>query len=205
LKNAPPDAFISWGAERPYKKYNMKNICVYCGSSDGARPEYQQAAAALGRAMVEKNIDLVYGGASVGLMGTLADAVLEGGGRVTGVIPESLVDREISHPGLTELVVVESMHARKSVMAELSDAFIALPGGIGTMDELFEILTWAHLGIHQKPCALLNVAGYYDHLTAFVNYGVDQGFIRQETAAKLMIQDDPNALIEQFAELSVSV
>jgi len=183
----------------------MKKICVYCGSSDGARPEYRQAAAALGSAMVDKNIDLVYGGASVGLMGALADAVLDGGGSVTGVIPKSLVNREISHQGLTELVIVDSMHERKSMMADLSEAFIALPGGIGTMDELFEILTWAHLGIHQKPCALLNVAGYYDHLNAFVNYGVDQGFIRQETAAKLMIQDDPDTLIEQFAGWSVSV
>ena len=185
----------------PINKY-MRKICVYCGSSDGVRPEYRQAAAALGRAMVEKNIDLVYGGASVGLMGALADEVLDGGGSVTGVIPESLVNREISHPGLTELVIVDSMHERKSMMADLSDAFIALPGGIGTMDEMFEILTWAHLGIHQKPCALLNVAGYYDHLNAFVNYGVDQGFIRQQTAAKLMIQDDPKTLIDQFAEIA---
>jgi hypothetical protein len=181
----------------------MKKICVYCGSSDGARPEYRQAAAALGRAMVKNDIDLVYGGASVGLMGTLADTVLDGGGKVTGVIPESLVNREISHPGLTELVVVNSMHERKSMMAELSDAFIALPGGIGTMDELFEILTWAHLGIHNKPCALLNVAGYYDHLNAFVNYGVNQGFIGKQTEAKLIIQDDPGAVLGLFMESSV--
>jgi hypothetical protein len=184
-------------------KFNMKKICVYCGSSDGARPEYRQAAAALGRAMVKNDIDLVYGGASVGLMGTLADTVLDGGGKVTGVIPESLVNREISHPGLTELVVVNSMHERKSMMAELSDAFIALPGGIGTMDELFEILTWAHLGIHNKPCALLNVAGYYDHLNAFVNYGVNQGFIGKQTEAKLIIQDDPGAVLGLFMESSV--
>lgn len=181
----------------------MKKICVYCGSSDGASPEYRQAAAVLGRTMAEKNIDLVYGGASVGLMGTLADTVLDGGGRVTGVIPESLVNREISHSALTELVVVESMHERKSMMAELADAFIALPGGIGTMDEFFEILTWSHLGIHQKPCALLNVAGFYDHLTAFVNYGVNQGFIRKQTAEKLIIQDDPKALVDMFIGLSV--
>ena len=176
----------------------MRKICVYCGSSDGTRPEYRQAAADLGRSMVEKNLDLVYGGAGVGLMGTLADTVLSGGGRVTGVIPESLINREISHPGLTELVVVGSMHERKSMMADLSDAFIALPGGIGTMDELFEILTWAHLGIHKKPCALLNMVGYYDHLNAFVQHGVDQGFIRKETAAKLIIQDDPESLLDLF-------
>lgn len=181
-------------------KLNMKKICVYCGSSDGARPEYRKAAVDFGRAMVKNNIDLVYGGASVGLMGKLADTVLDGGGKVTGVIPESLVNREISHPGLTELVVVNSMHERKSMMAELSDAFIALPGGIGTMDELFEILTWAHLGIHNKPCALLNVAGYYDHLNAFVNYGVNQGFIGKQTATKLIIQEDPKALLDQFIE-----
>ena len=173
---------------------------MYCGSSDGARPEYRQAAAALGRAMLEKDIDLVYGGAGVGLMGTLADTVLQGGGRVTGVIPEALINREISHPGLTELVVVGSMHERKSMMAELSDGFIALPGGIGTMEELFEILTWSHLGIHKKPCALLNVVGYYDHLNAFTQHGVNQGFIRKETEAKLIIKEDPKALLDLFLE-----
>jgi uncharacterized protein (TIGR00730 family) len=178
----------------------MQKICVYCGSSDGARPEYRQAAAALGRAMLEKDIDLVYGGAGVGLMGTLADTVLQGGGRVTGVIPEALINREISHPGLTELVVVGSMHERKSMMAELSDGFIALPGGIGTMEELFEILTWSHLGIHKKPCALLNVVGYYDHLNAFTQHGVNQGFIRKETEAKLIIKEDPKALLDLFLE-----
>nr|WP_320013763.1 TIGR00730 family Rossman fold protein [uncultured Desulfobacter sp.] len=178
----------------------MQKICVYCGSSDGTRPEYRQAAAALGRAMLEKDIDLVYGGAGVGLMGTLADTVLQGGGRVTGVIPEALINREISHPGLTELVVVGSMHERKSMMAELSDGFIALPGGIGTMEELFEILTWSHLGIHKKPCALLNVVGYYDHLNAFTQHGVNQGFIRKETEAKLIIKEDPKALLDLFLE-----
>ena len=176
----------------------MKQICVYCGSSDGARPEYRQAAAALGRVMLEKNLDLVYGGASVGLMGEVADTILNGGGRVTGVIPKPLVNREISHQGLTRLVVVDSMHERKSMMAELSDGFIALPGGIGTMEELFEIVTWSQLGLHRKPCALLNVAGYYDHLNAFMHHGVDQGFIREKTQAKLIIGDDPSALIEQF-------
>jgi len=178
----------------------MKKICVYCGSSDGARTEYSQAAGTLGHAMLENNIDLVYGGASVGLMGKMADTVLKGGGRVTGVIPESLVNRELSHTGLTELVVVDSMHERKSMMAELSDGFIALPGGIGTMEELFEMLTWSQLGFHKKPCALLNVAGYYDHLNAFIQHGVNQGFIRKETQAKLMIQDDPKALLGLFME-----
>lgn len=178
----------------------MKKICVYCGSSDGARPEYRQAAAALGRAMLEKDIDLVYGGASVGLMGKLADTVLKGGGRVTGVIPEFLLNREISHTGLTELVVVDSMHQRKSIMADLSDGFIALPGGIGTMEELFEILTWSHLRFHNKPCALLNVAGYYDHLNAFMQHGVNQGFIRKKTGAKLIIKDEPKALLDLFLE-----
>lgn len=178
----------------------MKKICVYCGSSDGARPEYRQAAAALGRAMLEKDIDLVYGGASVGLMGKLADTVLKGGGRVTGVIPEFLLNREISHTGLTELVVVDSMHERKSIMADLSDGFIALPGGIGTMEELFEILTWSHLRFHNKPCALLNVAGYYDHLNAFMQHGVNQGFIRKKTGAKLIIKDEPKALLDLFLE-----
>lgn len=178
----------------------MKKICVYCGSSDGSRPEYKQSAAALGRALLEKNIDLVYGGASVGLMGTVADTVLKGGGRVTGVIPESLVNRELSHTGLTELAVVDSMHERKSMMAELSDGFIALPGGIGTVEELFEMLTWSQLGFHKKPCALLNVAGYYDHLNAFMQHGVNQGFIRKETQTKLIIQNDPKALLDLFME-----
>lgn len=178
--------------------YTMKKICVYCGSSEGILPEYGRAAVALGRAMVKNDFDLVYGGASVGLMGKLADAVLDGGGKVTGVMPEPLVNREISHPGLTELVVAGSMHERKSMMADLSDAFIALPGGIGTMDELFEILTWAHLGIHNKPCALLNVSGYYDHLKAFMQHGVNQGFIRKETAAKLIIQENPKVLLDLF-------
>ena len=181
-------------------KEKMKKICVYCGSSDGARPEYLQAAAALGRAMLEKDIDLVYGGASVGLMGTLADTVLNGGGRVTGVIPEPLLNREISHPGLTELLVVGSMHERKAMMADLSDGFIALPGGIGTMEELFEILTWSHLGIHKKICALLNVVGYYDHLNAFMQHGVNQGFIKKETETKLIIKEDPKALLDLFLE-----
>lgn len=173
---------------------------MYCGSSDGARPEYSQAAAALGRAMLENNFDLVYGGASVGLMGTVADTVLKGGGRVTGVIPESLINRELGHTGLTELAVVDSMHERKSMMAELSDGFIALPGGIGTMEEFFEMLTWSQLGFHKKPCALLNVAGYYDHLNAFMQHGVNQGFIRKETQAKLIIQNDPKALLDLFME-----
>jgi len=178
----------------------MKKICVYCGSSDGARPEYRQAAAALGSAMLEKGLDLVYGGASVGLMGKVADTVIEGGGRVTGIIPESLVNREISHTGLTELVVVGSMHERKSMMADLSDGFIALPGGIGTMEELFEMLTWSQLELHNKPCALLNVVGYYDHLNAFMQQGVNQGFIRKETDAKLIIKEDPKALLDLFLE-----
>lgn len=178
----------------------MKKICVYCGSSDGVRPEYKQAAAALGRAMLERDLDLVYGGAGVGLMGELADTILNGGGRVTGVIPEFLRNREISHTGLTELVVVDSMHERKSMMADLADGFIALPGGIGTMEELFEILTWSHLGFHKKTCALLNVAGYYDHLNAFMQHGVNQGFIRKKTEAKLIIKDDPTALLDLFLE-----
>ena len=176
----------------------MKKICVYCGSSSGERLEYRQAAKALGRAMLEKGIDLVYGGAAIGIMGEIADTVLEGGGKVTGVIPEALVNREISHQGLTELIVVESMHERKSMMADLADGFIALPGGIGTLEEIFEVLTWAQLGFHEKPCALLNVAGYYDHLTLFLTHALDQGFIKKETGKKLMIQKDPAVLLDLF-------
>ncbi len=181
----------------------MKKICVYCGSSSGERPEYRQAAKALGQAMGERGIDLVYGGAAIGIMGQIADTVLGNGGKVTGVIPTSLVNREISHQGLTELVVVDSMHERKSLMAELSDGFIALPGGIGTLEEIFEVLTWAQLGFHEKPCALLNVAGYYDHLASFLTHAFDQGFIKKATRAKLMIQKDPALLLDLFEDYQV--
>jgi uncharacterized protein (TIGR00730 family) len=147
----------------------MKRICVFAGSSAGVRPEYLRAAADLGTVLAARGIELVYGGARVGMMGAVAGAVLAGGGRVTGVIPQALVEKEVAHDGLTELRVVTSMHQRKALMADLSDAFIALPGGWGTLDEMFEILTWAQLGLHRKPCGLLNVSGYFDRLLAFLD------------------------------------
>jgi len=142
----------------------MKTVCVYCGSSPGRLPEYQDAARRLGYELAGRGLGLVYGGASVGVMGAVADAMLERGGKAIGVIPYSLATKEVSHDGLDELIVVDSMHERKARMAELSDGFIALPGGWGTIEEIFEMLTWAQLGFHEKPCGLLNIASYYDHL-----------------------------------------
>lgn len=176
----------------------MKNICVYCGSSPGRRSGYKEEAINLAQQMVARDIGLVYGGASVGIMGTLADAVLSAGGRVSGIIPQMLVDKEVAHQGLSELHVVNSMHERKTLMAELSDAFIALPGGLGTLEELFEVLTWAQLGIHQKPCGLLNVAGYYNHLTAFLNHAVDEKFIKPAQRTLLIVAENADSLLDQM-------
>ncbi|WP_346838405.1 TIGR00730 family Rossman fold protein [Microbulbifer sp. SAOS-129_SWC] len=173
----------------------MKNICVYCGSSPGRRPEYLQAAEALGAALVARDIGLVYGGASIGVMGALADAVLAKGGRVTGVIPEALAVREVPHSGITEMRVVDSMHERKAMMEELSDGFIALPGGLGTLEELFEILTWAQLGFHRKPCGLLDVAGYYRHLATFLDHCVAEQLLQPQYRAMLLEADHPGRLL----------
>jgi uncharacterized protein (TIGR00730 family) len=156
----------------------MRRVCVFCGSNSGAAPEYAAAAAELGRLLAERGLGLVYGGSNVGLMGTLADAALEGGGEVTGVIPRSLVEREVAHRGLTELLMVETMHERKARMADLADAFVAMPGGYGTFDELCEILTWAQLGIHSKPVGLLNTLGYWDPFLEFLDHAVAAGFLR---------------------------
>jgi len=158
----------------------MKAVCVYCGSAKGVDPIFQQATQDLARHLVDAGIDLVYGGGCVGLMGVLADAVMRLGGQATGVIPQALMDREVGHPGLTKLHIVKDMHARKAMMAELSDGFIALPGGMGTLEELFEVLTWAQIGLHDKPVGLLNVAGFYDGLLDFLNHQTTQGFIRPE-------------------------
>ena len=177
----------------------MKRICVYCGSSYGKLPAYTEAAKALGHAMTEQGIGLVYGGASVGIMGVIADAVLEGGGEVLGVIPQAIADKEIAHTGLTELKVVANMHERKAMMAEDSDGFIALPGGLGTMEELFEVWTWAQLGFHQKPCGLMNIAGYYDHLTAFIEHAVDQEYVKSAHQQALLVAKDPKDMLEQMA------
>ena len=176
----------------------MQRICVFCGASPGARPEYRAATANLARLLSAERIGVVYGGGGVGLMGALADAVLAEGGEITGVIPRSLVDREIAHPDVRDMRVVASMHERKALMAELSDAFVALPGGIGTLEELFEVYTWAQLGLHQKPCALLNVAGYYDAIADFLTHAVNERFLRDETRALLMVEDEAAPLLERL-------
>lgn len=173
----------------------MRRICVFCGSSPGKRDVYLKAAQELGALLAQEGIGLVYGGACVGLMGAVADAALSAGGEVIGVIPQGLMEREVAHKGLTELRVVGSMHERKALMAELSDGFIALPGGIGTLEELFEIWTWAQLGSHEKPCALLNVAGYYDRLLTFVDFTVDEGFFRPVHRGMLLVESEPQALL----------
>ncbi|SHG34085.1 LOG family protein [Streptoalloteichus hindustanus] len=175
-------------------------VCVFCGSSTGRGERYVAAARELGRVLAERGIGLVYGGASVGTMGEVADAVLAAGGEVVGVIPHGLVDRELSHQGLTELHVVADMHERKAMMAEKADAFIALPGGIGTLEELFEVWTWAHLGIHRKPLALLDVDGYYAHLRRFVDHMVEEDFLREATRDMLIVDADPVRVLERFAD-----
>lgn len=177
----------------------MKSLCVFCGSSTGRRPEYADATRRLADLLVRRKVTLVYGGAARGLMQVLADGVLAGGGRVTGVIPRALVDREIAHPGLTELFVVASMHERKQRMAELSDAFAVLPGGLGTLDEIAEQLTWAQLGLHRKPCGLLNVAGYFDPLLRFFDHATAEGFVTEEARRLLFVDDDAERLLDRLA------
>jgi uncharacterized protein (TIGR00730 family) len=176
----------------------IKSICVYCGSSPGASPAYADAARMLARAMVERKISLVYGGGNVGLMGVIASEVLRLGGEATGVIPTALMDKELGHRGLTKLHVVANMHERKAMMAELSDGFIAMPGGMGTMEELFEVLTWAQLGFHAKPIGLLNVDGFYDSLIAFVRQMVAERFLTAEQSLLMMSDNAPDALLERF-------
>lgn len=177
----------------------MKRICVYCGSNPGKSAEFLASARTLAGELVQRDIGLVYGGASVGLMGEIADTVLAGGGEVIGVIPQALVDKEVSHAGLTELKIVNSMHERKEIMADLSDGFIALPGGLGTIEEIFEVLTWAQLGLHQKPCALLNVKGYYNQLTQFLNHAAAEGFIADTHREMLLVGEHPHSLLEVMA------
>ena len=177
----------------------MENICVFCGSSTGSRKEYTSAAQELGRALAERDLGLVYGGGHVGLMGQLADAVLEAGGRVTGVITEALLAKEVGHKGLTELRVVKTMHERKSAMADVASGFIAMPGGFGTLDEFFEAITWAQLGIHRKPCGLLNVARYFDGLLSFVDHAVEEQFVRREYRDMLCVAQAGGPLLDLMA------
>lgn len=177
-------------------------VCVFCGSSDGINPEFKRQAEQLGSALAAKGWGLVYGGADIGLMGALADAALDGNAQVVGVIPQALVDHEIAHDHLTELHVVSSMHERKARMAAIADAFIALPGGYGTLDEFLEILTWAQLGIHQKPCILINTAGYYDELLSFLDHAVRENFVRVNNRQLLLTAKNAEhaiALIEEAA------
>ena len=173
----------------------MQRICVFCGSSTGASPLYAEAARAMGRTIVASGRSLVYGGGQVGLMGVVADAVLAAGGEVIGVIPHALNAREIAHDGLTTLHVVDSMHERKALMASLSDAFVALPGGFGTYEELFEVITWTQLGVHKKPCGLLNVAGFYDPLVQFLDRAATERFIRPEHRAAVLVETEPGRLL----------
>jgi uncharacterized protein (TIGR00730 family) len=173
----------------------MRRLCVFCGSSSGGRPEYAAAARSMGALLAQRGIGLVYGGGNVGLMGVVADAVMADGGEVIGVIPQALADREIAHPAITELRIVDSMHTRKAMMAELSDGFIAMPGGVGTFEEFFEVVTWTQLGLHRKPCGLLNVAGFYTPLAAFIDQAVTEGFIKPIHRAAIVVDDDPARLL----------
>lgn len=178
----------------------MKSLCVFCGSNAGASPDYARAATRVGTLLAERGITLVYGGGHVGLMGILADAALAAGGKVIGVIPRALEAREVAHTGLTELRVVGSMHERKALMSELADGFLALPGGIGTMEEWFEVWTWGQLGIHPKPLGMLNVAGYYDHLLAFFDRMVADGFLSGAHRAMAIVGDGGETLLDRLAE-----
>lgn len=180
----------------------MKSLCVFCGSSSGNKPTYTALAREVGSELARRKLKLVYGGGRVGLMGALADAALEAGGEVIGVIPQMLLDKEVGHTGLTDLHVVQTMSERKWLMGELSDAFVALPGGIGTMDELFEAWTWTQLDIHRKPCALLNFDRYYDPLLAFLDRAVEQGFLRPRHRAALLVEYEIERLFERLAAAS---
>jgi len=175
-------------------------ICIFTGSRRGVLPEYADMAKQLARELVARGYGLVYGGGKGGLMNVIADSVLDLGGHVTGVIPNSLVSKEVAHRGLTDLRVVNSMHERKALMAELADGFIAMPGGIGTMEEFFEVLSWAQLGLHDKPCGLLNVRGYYDHMIQFFDYAVAQDFIKPKDRALLIVESEPSKLLDRFEQ-----
>lgn len=178
----------------------MKSICVYCGSASGGSAEYLEMARALGQELVRRELKLIYGGASIGLMGEVANTVLAEGGEVTGVLPRNLFRREVPHEGLTELIQVDSMHERKARMATLADGFVALPGGLGTLEELFEILTWAQLGLHDKPCGILDVKGYYNRLGDFLDNCAAEGFIRQQHRSMLLFSDRPDQLLDKFGD-----
>ena len=186
-----------------YNQSVIRSLCVFCGANHGKRPAYRAAAQRLGELLARRGITLVYGGGNVGLMGTVADACLAAGGRVIGVIPRALADKEIAHTGLTEMHVVASMHERKALMADFSDAFISLPGGFGTWDEFCEALTWSQLGLQKKACAFLNVEGYYDALFALAERAADDGFIRAEHRQLLLVETDPERLLDRLETFEV--
>ena len=177
----------------------MQRVLVFCGSSPGRLPDYVRAATALGAELADRGLGLIYGGAQVGMMGAVADAVLERGGEVIGVIPRLLVEKEVAHTGVADMRVVETMHQRKALMESLADGMIAMPGGFGTLEELFEIVTWAQLGIHSKPVALFNVAGYWDQLLALIDHMVAERFLRPEQRDALLVGDSPAELVAQMA------
>ena len=181
----------------------MKRICVFCGSAVGNQPVYRDVAVAMGTLLARRSIGLVYGGGHVGLMGVVADACLSAGGEVIGVIPQALADREIAHARLTELHVVDSMHTRKAMMADLSDAFIAMPGGVGTFEEFFEAVTWTQLGLHKKPCGLLNAGAFYTPLAAFIDQAVSEGFIKPVHRAFIVVDDNPERLLDTLGTVKL--
>ena len=198
----PVDAYSHGrvGAANATRMKPMKRICVFCGSSPGSRPEYRRSAQEMAAELARRNIGLVYGGSNVGLMGELADAVLRTGGEVEGVIPENLMAREVGHEGLTKLHVVRSMHERKALMADLSDAFVALPGGFGTLEEFCEVVTWTQLGLHAKPCGILNVLGYYSPLLRMFDHSVEERFLKPENRALVLAGDSPAELLQAREE-----
>ncbi len=179
---------------------NFERVCVFCGSNSGTNPAYRAAAVAVGQLLAARGVEIVYGAGNIGLMGILADAALAAGGKVTGVIPESLMAKEVGHQGLTELRIVKSMHERKTIMSDLSDGFIAMPGGFGTFEEFCEMVTWSQLGIHAKPCGLLNVEGYYDPLLELFDHAVREGFLREENRALVLEDRDPERLLAKMAD-----
>lgn len=176
----------------------IRRLAVFCGSSPGARPDYVHAARAFGRLLSDRGIGVVYGGANVGLMAALANEVADNLGDIIGVIPRMLVDREVANKGLDDLRIVDSMHERKAMMAELCDGFVAMPGGIGTLEEFFEVWTWAQLGVHEKPCGLLNIAGYFDPLLSFLDRAVEEKFVREVHRSMVIVEDDPRRLLQRF-------
>jgi len=181
---------------------SLSRVCVFCGTNPGSRPTYGVAARELGRVLAQSDIELVYGGASVGIMGELADSVQEHGGHVTGIIPQQLMEKEAAHTGIRNLIVVASMHQRKSQMADMSDGFIALPGGIGTLEGFFEVLTWGQLGIHAKPAGILNVEGYFDGLTGFLDHAVREGFLTEPHREAIMVEAEPANLLDRLRSYS---